>query len=53
MDAAGPYTYDGGWDIFAAGSPPPQAWPLQPANRDWQVMFDHEPEKAVATRRRV
>jgi hypothetical protein len=23
------YTYDGGWDIYAAG--PPQAWPLQPA----------------------
>src|SRR5262249_60830023 len=22
-------------------------------NPDWQVMFDHEPEKAVATRRRV
>ena len=21
-------------------------------NPDWQVMFDHEPEKAVATRRR-
>jgi hypothetical protein len=21
------YTYDGGWDIYAAGSPPPQAWP--------------------------
>src|ERR1700758_3961684 len=26
------YTYDGGWDIYAAGPPPPpQAWPLQPA----------------------
>jgi hypothetical protein len=25
------YTYEGGWDIYAAGSPPPQAWPLQPA----------------------
>ena len=24
-----------------------------PANPDWQVMFDSEPEKAVATRRRV
>jgi hypothetical protein len=22
-------------------------------NPDWQVMFDHEPEKAVATRRRI
>src|ERR1700756_2549642 len=22
-------------------------------NPDWQVMFDHEPEKAVATRRRL